>query len=86
MGNCQTNQERLFEADKLICSICQKEISPIFDISFSCSICSKVYHHKCLEKKIPRKDRCYSCGNPDISYYDSSNNSRKSGSLSFKSI
>ena len=86
MGNCQTNGKYRFKTDKLICSICEKEINPIFDISYRCSVCSKIYHHHCFEKKMPRKDRCYSCGNIDVTYYDSSSHSRKSGSLSFKSI
>ena len=90
MGNCQTNEKSIFTANKLICSICKKEINPVFDICFCCSVCSKNYHHHCLEKKIPRKDRCYNCGNSDISYLDATSNSRKSGSLtgslSFKSI
>ncbi len=90
MGNCQTNEQNLFITNKLVCSICKKEINPIFDICFCCSACSKNFHHSCFEKKIPRRDRCYSCGNVDISYLDSSSKSRKSslssGSLSFKSI
>ena len=58
MGNCLTND--YISTNLVSCSICKNEINNIFDICYSCSVCSKNHHHACLEKKNLKRDKCYS--------------------------
>ena len=86
MGICHSNEELTFNSKSITCSICKKEMNKVFDICYSCSVCQQTFHLKCLEKKIPTRNKCYKCGNTDITYFNySSDNKRHSGSLSFKS-
>ena len=85
MGICHSNEKHIFKSNILTCSICKQEINAIFDICYNCSVCQQTFHHKCLEKKIPNRNKCYICGNNDITYFNG-DNKRNSGSLSFKSM